>query len=699
MENVLARYLIALIIAIVTTGGAIVEALPTKPLVEFARADQPSIEVFAAEKRSTPVSRHLYGWFAEHLFDNVYFGMWAQMLRNTGFEPSKYFGNAGEEDLQRRLQWREGYFGVPDQLESYKNGTAYYWIRYGKGDVIYSPAEDRINSDSSQKIEIRSLETPDVGIGQPIFAPTHRTGEYEVGFWAKGTCTSLHVAIRETDGKRLGGAEVKLTQSGWKRYSATFKIDRKGVTKGQALLFTISVTEPGTIFLDQCMLFPTDNLKGFDPDVVRMFREANMPLLRFPGGNFVSGYRWEEGIGPIDERPMRNNCAWNCEEYNHVGTDKWLTFCELVGSEAMICVNAGDGTPEEAANWVEYCNGAITTKYGALRAKNGHPEPYGVKLWEVGNELWGGWQIGHSSADAYADRYKAFHDAMIARDPDIRFVANGQDPGWNAPVIAKHPDLLRSLSLHLLIGAEVPADTPAEKMYAGTASFPVFAEQDILRMLKQMSDGGVKDPRIAITEMMIYAQRPGQPNCDLQAEVPFYAGMLNLGIRLDGKLEMLTRTAIVNHGAGLRKVKEMVFANPVYYANKLYGTQSGRWPVRLRITGPHYDFDGLPSLPAVKDASCLDAVALLDDSGKELNLLVTNRSAADELSARIALKDFTHKAGVRVQSLSGKDFMAGNSFDNPTEITLKQSKTEAGQNGLTHSFPPCSLTCLTFFRD
>ncbi len=674
------------------------EASTPKPLVEFIKGDQPRIEVFAAEKRSTPVSRHLYGQFAEHLFDNVYFGMWAQLLRNPGFEPAKYFGNAGKDDLERRLQWREGIYGMPDQLESYKNGAAYYWVRFGKGDITYLPSNDKVNSDSAQKIEIKSLETPEAGIQQPTFLPTHRTGKYEVSIWAKGTCKSLRFTIRTTDGKELGGAEIKLTQPDWKQYKTSFSIDRKGLQKGQPVVFAIGVKEPGTVLLDQCMLFPADHMKGFDPDIIKWLREAKLPLLRFPGGNFVSGYHWKEGIGPIDQRPMRNNCAWNHEEYNHVGTDEWLTFCELVGCEPLICVNAGDGTPEEAADWVEYCNGDVTTKYGALRSKNGHPKPYGVKIWEVGNELWGDWQIGHCSPETYADRYKAFHDAMLARDPSIHLIGNGQNPWYNRPVIEKHADILSSLSTHCLIGNGVPEGTPSDKVYIGLVSFPIFCEGDVLEMLKQMSDGGVKDPKIALTEMMIYTGKPGQPNCDSLAEIPYYTGMINMGIHLDGKLEMITRSALVNHGAGLRKIREYVFANPVYYANKLYSTQSGRWPVHIKITGPHYDFEELPTLPAVKDASYLDAVALLDDSGKELNLLVTNRHPHKSLSTQIALDGFSPASEVRVRSLSGTDYMQGNTYEEPEQVTLKERST-AWNKGMTYLFPPSSLTCLTFHSE
>jgi len=381
------------------------ETSGAKPLVEFTAGDQARIEIMASEQRESPVSPLLFGKFTEHLGSNVYHGIWAQILMNSGFEPASYFSHRGGEELDHRLVSTGRYTGVPDLLESHKAGTACLWARWGEGDVTYSLDTDRINSDTSQRIEIRSLSTPEAGVRQPIFLPLHRTGKYEVRVWAKGTVKQLHIAIRTTDGKELGGADLTALGSEWNHYTVRFDVDREGIARGQLLLLTLGMTEPGTVWLDQCFLFPADHMRGFDPDVVRFLRDSKLPLLRFPGGNFASGYDWKDGVGPIDERPMRHNRSWNQDEPNHVGTDEYMAFCKLVGCEPLICVNAGDGTPEEAAHWVEYCNGDADTKYGSLRAKNGHPEPYGVKYWEIGNELYGNWQIGHCTAEEYAERH------------------------------------------------------------------------------------------------------------------------------------------------------------------------------------------------------------------------------------------------------------------------------------------------------
>jgi alpha-N-arabinofuranosidase len=637
---------------------------------------QPRIEILAGEKAKTPVSRMLYGKFTEHLGANVYNGAWAQILRNTGFEPGDYFGRP---------------HATYPQIE----GVAFTWESYGKGDVTYSLSTDHINSDTSQSIEVRKLDSPEVGIRQKVFLPLHRTNKFELSLWVKGSPSDLYIAVQTLQGRELGSTSLTGISGKWKRHNAKLDLNTIGISKGQELVFTVGAREPGTILLDQCFLFPADAMRGLDPDVIKMMREAQLPLLRFPGGNFVSGYHWQDGIGPIDQRPIKKNPAWPGDEPNHVGTDEWMACCELVGCEALICVNAGNGTPKEAADWVEYCNGGPNTKFGALRTKNGHPKPYGVRYWEIGNELYGDWQIGHCTAEEYAKRYRQFHDAMEARDPSILFIANGQDPEWNEPTIREDADILRSLSIHCLMGNQIPADSPPEAVFRSYMALPVWFEDYLRGMGDQMAKGGVKDPKLALTELQVFIKHDGQPTNQTLAEALMYAGMLNAAIRLDALLEMITHSALINHGAGLLKQRELVFANPLYLAEKIYSTQSGKWPVHIEVTSPQFSVHQLVDMPGVENAPYLDAVALLDDSSKELNLLVTNRHPKDTLATEIALDGFKAEPEIATQTLAG-NYMARNSFERPDAVRIRAGKTRGESGGLTYKFPASSLTCLHF---
>ena len=153
------------------------------------------------------------------------------------------------------------------------------------------------------------------------------------------------------------------------------------------------------MWVARASLMPVDNTGGFRKDVVESIKANWTPtFIRWPGGNFASAYHWMDGIGDIDKRPPYLDPAWQQWEYHDVGTDEFIAFCRLVDSEPILTVNMGTGTPEEAAAWVAYCNGSPDTKYGAMRAKNGHPEPFNVKTWFVGNEQFGNWQDGHCDA-------------------------------------------------------------------------------------------------------------------------------------------------------------------------------------------------------------------------------------------------------------------------------------------------------------
>ena len=183
-----------------------------------------------------------------------------------------------------------------------------------------------------------------------------------------------------------------------------------------------------------------------------------MPVLRWPGGNFVSGYHWVDGIGPRDERPRKIELAWGSEESNRFGTDEFIEYCRALGAEPYICINMGTGTLDEAQAWVEYCNGTGNTYWANRRRANGHPEPYGVRYWGLGNEMYGAWQIGSMSAEEYVHAARRYARIMLRTDPTIELVSCGQlgFNDWDRIVIdglarpgalPQHPPVHRQLRL------------------------------------------------------------------------------------------------------------------------------------------------------------------------------------------------------------------------------------------------------------
>jgi alpha-N-arabinofuranosidase len=196
--------------------------------------------------------------------------------------------------------------------------------------------------------------------------------------------------------------------------------------------------------------------RGFRKDVLALLRELHMGVLRWPGGNFVSNYHWADGIGPKDTRPRRPELAWGGEESNRFGTDEFLSYCAELGTEPYICLNMGTGSLTEALAWIQYCNGTGETQWAQHRRQNGHAEPYRVRYWGLGNEMYGDWQVGALSAEEYVRTATRWARAIKMLDPDAVLVSCGMN-GWNdwdrividglAPLVGLH-------SVHIYTGSD-----------------------------------------------------------------------------------------------------------------------------------------------------------------------------------------------------------------------------------------------------
>ena len=190
----------------------------------------------------------------------------------------------------------------------------------------------------------------------------------------------------------------------------------------------ISGTGRGSFRVGAVSLMPADNVRGFRPDVIALLKAQRSGMYRFPGGNFLSAHDWKDAIGDPDKRPPTWDPVWSALQPNDVGTDEFLTMCELLGVDAFISVNSGFGEARSAAEQVEYVNGSANTPMGKLRAANGHPAPYNVKWWGIGNEMYGDWQFGNMALNQYVIKHNMFAKAMRKVDPTIKLLATGATP-------------------------------------------------------------------------------------------------------------------------------------------------------------------------------------------------------------------------------------------------------------------------------
>jgi alpha-L-arabinofuranosidase len=202
---------------------------------------------------------------------------------------------------------------------------------------------------------------------------------------------------------------------------------------------------------------PLADGNGFRKDYINAMKELKVTNMRWPGGNFVMGYNWQDGIGPKNQRPARINLAWGGIDNNNVGTDEWIALNKSFGSENIVCVNLGLATIQDACYWVEYCNYKKGTYYSDLRIKYGHEKPYDVKIWDLGNEVDGApWELGHKDADDYVKIAREAAKAMRSVDNTIKFVASGssyyestgQWTEWNRKVLTGLGDMIDYISIH-----------------------------------------------------------------------------------------------------------------------------------------------------------------------------------------------------------------------------------------------------------
>ncbi|HYW83119.1 MAG TPA: alpha-L-arabinofuranosidase, partial [Spirochaetia bacterium] len=205
----------------------------------------------------------------------------------------------------------------------------------------------------------------------------------------------------------------------------------------------------GSFEVGAVSLMPADNLDGWRPDVVSLLKELNSPIYRWPGGNFVSGYDWRDGVGDPDRRPPRQNPAWKGVEPNDVGIHEFMRLMAMISAEPYVALNTGLGTVKEVVDEVEYFNGAADTPMGKLRAANGHAEPYHVGWWAVGNEMYGAWQLGHMPIEDYVKKHNSVVDAIRKVDPGAHVVGVGSVGKWDETILKESASRMDLISEHI----------------------------------------------------------------------------------------------------------------------------------------------------------------------------------------------------------------------------------------------------------
>jgi len=455
--------------------------------------------------------------------------------------------------------------------------------------------------------------------------------------------------------------------------------------------------------------------KGMRRDVLEAVKALRLATVRWPGGNFVSGYHWMDGIGPREKRPPRWDYAWGAWEPNDFGTDEFIEFCRFVGVEPYICVNMGTGTPEEAAAWVEYCNGDPSTRYGSLRAENGHPEPYNVRFWGVGNEMYGNWQTGHVDPETYGRKCLEFVRAMKATDPNIVLIAVGvNETGlsngidfypWNERVLNMVSNAIDYLSAHhyapgpeLLRTVEKrPSD---EELYYPIVGFPEEMKhilREDIKLLERFSER--KSIDLAYDEWNVWIdgnEKNGLEERYLLRDGLYAAGMLHAFFLFPERVRITNIAQLVNVLGVISTSETALVLTPLYWALKLYRDHFGPILLENQVECETFAIERIGTIDKNERVPFLDAASSWDPEKETVSLAVINRHREKAIETQVTIEGMPLDKDAELYVLSGKDALSRNTFEEPSTVKIDSSNITVSGNGFTHSFPPHSVSILKF---
>lgn len=361
-----------------------------------------------AGRTGTPISPYLYGQFIEHIGDLVNRSVWAEMLDDRKF----YYAVTSETPAPE-----------PPAQGPTRGRRPNRWRPIGPDPAV---AMDRDHPNAGDHTPlIRAAGNEPRGIQQAgLVLRRSKTYSGRVVLWGE---PGVAVAVTLVWGP---GPDERQTipMKGVRSTYAKFPFQFTAGGDADNGRIEITGTGSGSFHIGAVSLMPADNIHGFRRDTTSLLKELHSGMHRFPGGNFLSAHDWRDAIGDPDRRPPRWDYVWSALQPNDVGTDEFLFLCQLLGVDAFISVNAGFGDAHSAAELVEYVNGAPDTPMGRLRAANGHPAPYNVKWWGIGNEMYGPWQFGHMALKQYVIKHNMFARAMRAVDPSITLLATGATP-------------------------------------------------------------------------------------------------------------------------------------------------------------------------------------------------------------------------------------------------------------------------------
>ena len=638
--------------------------------------------------------------FIEHIGTLIYRSLWSEMLDDRKF----YFPIKPEEPQA----------ASPAQGGPFRNMQLRKWHPIGPADAVVMDKAYHFVGEQSPRIEL-DASSPH-GIRESGFALV-KGKKYTGHIWLRAT-SDAKVTIALVWGESATDRQnvaLPLPSSVYK--DVPFSFVAGADTDAGAL--EITGTGTGNFQIGVVSLMPADNLDGFRPEVIGQLKQLHSGFWRLPGGNFISDFNWYNSVGPRDKRPPDFDYAWNAMQTNDVGMDEFMTLCKLIGVEPYITVNAGFGDAHSAAEEVEYMNGSVSTLMGAMRVRNGHPEPYNVRFWNIGNEPYGQWQLGRTDLKYYLLKHDEFAKAMRTADPSITLLASGSmpeeailegvaadwhipldqagicsDADWTCGFLKHNRGNFDGVTEHWYTRAGVRWDRErAEKgvkvgrLEAGY----VPDEETVLEWVRRPSDR----VRLKGEEWQEYEKRyPEMKTKQIfmsNDEYAYTGGQTDLKLALAYAMvfnEMLRETDFLRMTAFTMGVSTLDFNQTEATLNtngllfKLYGEHLGAGSIPVALTGnspqpapTQHIIGDLPRTSSGSPTYPLDIVAALTPDRKFLTLAVVNATDSEQrFDLNVRGARLSGKAMLR--RMTGKALEATNKVGQPPEVEVKDFAIE-----------------------
>jgi len=588
-----------------------------------------------AEKTKEPVSKYIYGQFIEHLGRCIYGGIWAEML-----EDRKFYYAVGDN----ASPWKS--IGPADAVKMFTKGS---YVGDQTPQVLLAEGGGPAGIAHGKLALIKGKEY----VGRVVLAGTDSAKVNVSLVWGPGENDRQSIAIEKLEAEYVK-TPLKFTAGG---DTEDGRLEIVGTGSGSFNIGTVS-------------LMPADNIKGMRADTLKLLRELNAPIYRWPGGNFVSGYDWRDGIGDPDKRPPRKNPAWQGIEHNDFGLHEYLAFCKEVGAEPLITVNSGFGDDHSAAEEVEYVVGSADTPMGKWRAANGHPEPYQATWWCVGNEMYGGWQLGSMSLNHYVLKQNLFAKAMRKVYPDIKVIAVGAVGSWSEGMLKSCADYMDGISEHFY-RQEKKSVPEHVRQTVDSVRGQVTAHRDYRKRIDTLAG---RDIRIAIDEWNYWYG-------------PHLYGELGTRYFLKDALGI---------AAGLH---EMIRSSDIVFMANYAQTVNVIGCIKTTKTAAAFDTTGLPlklyrehfgTIPVELggDQSPLDVAVAWTADRKALTIGVVNPSDQEQ-TLPMKVEGATLTGGGKVWLISHTDPMAYNEPGKEPNVVIKEKPVDGVSDKLT--VPPYSI--------